>query len=163
MLVLEAKLEGQKQQYERLDEAIRTARFVRNSCLKYWMDYQKIGRYELSAYCKVLAKEFPWANKLNSMARQASAERAWSAIARFYDNCKKKAAKKGYPRFKKHQTHGFVEYKTCGWKLSEDRRTIAFTDGFEAGSFKMWGNRDQFCIDQERIEKREPFAISQGF
>jgi putative transposase len=179
MLVFEAKLEGEKQQYERLDEAIRTARFIRNSCIRYWMDNQKIGRYELSGYCKVLAREFPWANKLNSMARQASAERAWSAIARFYDKCKKKAAKKGYPRFKKHQTHGSVEYKTCGWKLSEDRRTIAFTDGFDSGSFKLWGTRDlhfyqlkqikrvrvvrradgyyvQFCIAQERIEKREP-------
>lgn len=185
MLVFEAKLEGQNQQYERLDEAIRTARFVRNSCIRYWMDNQKIGRYELSAYCKVLAKEFPWANKLNSMARQASAERAGSAIARFYDNCKKKVAKKGYPRFKKHQTHGSVEYKTCGWKLSEDRRFITFTDGFEAGSFKMWGTRDlhfyqlkqikrvrvvrradgyyvQFCIDQERIEKREPTGKTIG-
>jgi len=76
MLVLEAKIQGTKQQYERLDEAIRTARFIRNSCIKYWMDNKAIGRYELSAYCKVLAKEFPWANKLNSMARQASAERA---------------------------------------------------------------------------------------
>jgi putative transposase len=35
MLVFEAKIEGGKQQYERLDEAIRTARFIRNSCLKY--------------------------------------------------------------------------------------------------------------------------------
>jgi IS605 OrfB family transposase len=85
MLVFEAKLEGEKQQYERLDEAIRTARFIRNSCIRYWMDNPKIGRYELSAYCAVLALEFPWASKLNSMARQASAERAWSAIARFYD------------------------------------------------------------------------------
>src|SRR5919202_1419466 len=179
MLVFEAKLEGEKQQYERLDEAIRTARFIRNSCIRYWMDNQKIGRYELSAYCAVLAKDFPWANKLNSMARQASAERAWSAIARFYDNCKKKATKKGFPRFKKHQTHGSVEYKTCGWKLSEDRRTITFTDGFKAGRFKMWGTRDlhfyqldtikrvrvvrradgyyvQFCLDVERVEKRTP-------
>ncbi len=89
MLVFEAKLEGTKQQYERLDEAIRTARFVRNSCLRYWMDNKGIGKYELSAYCAILAKEFPWASKLNSQARQASAERAWSAIARFYDNCKK--------------------------------------------------------------------------
>ena len=115
MLVFEAKLEGEKQQYERLDEAIRTARFIRNSCIRYWMDNPKVGRYELSAYCVVLQREFPWASKLNSMARQASAERAWSAIARFYDNCKKKTAKKGFPRFKKHQTHGSVEYKTCGW------------------------------------------------
>ena len=185
MLVVEAKLEGEKQQYERLDEAIRTARFVRNSCIRYWMDNTEIGRYELSAYCAVLAKEFPWANKLNSMARQASAERAWSAIARFYDNCKKKATKKGFPRFKKHQTHGCVEYKTCGWKLSEDRKTIAFTDGFKAGSFKLWGTRDlhfyqlkqikrvrvvrradgyyvQFCLDIERVEKRDPTGKTIG-
>jgi putative transposase len=144
------------------------------------MDNKGIGRYELSAYCAVLAKEFPWADKLNSMARQASAERAWSAIARFFDNCKKKIpGKKGYPRFQKEQTHSYVEYKTSGWKLSLDRRYITFTDGFKAGTFKMWGTRDlhfyqlnqykrvrvvrradgyyvQFCIDQERLEKREP-------
>nr|WP_317110674.1 transposase [Chroococcidiopsis sp. SAG 2025] len=87
--------------------------------------------------------------------------------------------KKGYLRFKKEQTHGSVEYKTSGWKLSDDRRYITFTDGFKAGTFKMWGTRDlhfyqlkqykrvrivrradgyylQFCIDQERLEKREP-------
>jgi putative transposase len=180
MLVFEAKLEGEEQQYRLLDEAIRTARFIRNSCLRYWMDNKGIGRYELSAYCAVLAKEFPWADKLNSMARQASAERAWSAIARFFDNCKKKIpGKKGYPRFKKEQTHSSVEYKTSGWKLSLDRRYITFTDGFKAGTFKMWGTRDlhfyqlnqykrvrvvrradgyyvQFCIDKERLEKREP-------
>jgi putative transposase len=94
MLVFEAKLEGTNEQYRKLDEAIRTARFVRNSCIRYWMDNKDIGRYELSAYCAVLAREFEWANNLNSMARQASAERAWSAISRFYDNCKKKAAAK---------------------------------------------------------------------
>lgn len=186
MLVFEAKLEGAKQQYERLSGAIRTARFVRNSCLRYWMDNKDIGKYELSAYCAVLGKEFPWAGKLNSQARQASAERTWSAIARFYDNCKKgKPGKKGFPRFKKHSSHGSVEYKTTGWKLSEDRKTITFTDGFEAGSFKLWGTRDlhfyqlkqikrvrvvrradgyyvQFCIDQERIEKREPTGKTIG-
>jgi putative transposase len=186
MLVFEAKLEGTKPQYDRLDEAIRTARFVRNSCIRYWMDNSGIGRSELSAYCAVLAQEFPFAGKLNSMARQAAAERAWSAISRFYDNCKKaKPGKKGFPRFKKHQTHGSVEYKTTGYVLSSDRRTIAFTDGFEAGSFKLWGTRNlhfyalkqikrvrvirradgyycQFCIDAERIEKREPTGKTIG-
>ena len=186
MLVFEAKLEGAKEQYKRLDEAIRTARFVRNSCIRYWMDNKGIGRYELSAYCAVLAKEFPFADKLNSMARQASTERAWSSIARFYDNCKKhKPGKKGFPKFRKHSSHGSIEYKTTGWKLSDDRRSISFTDGFEVGSFKMWGTRDlhfyqlkqikrvrvvrradgyyaQFCIDHERIEKREPTAKTIG-
>jgi putative transposase len=69
MLVFEAKLEGLAQQYERLDEAIRTARFVRNSCLRYWLDNLGIGKYELSAYCAVLAALFPFAGKLNSQAR----------------------------------------------------------------------------------------------
>ena len=59
MLVFEAKLEGTQQQYQRLDEAIRTAGFVRNSCLRYWLDNLGIGKYELSAYCGVLALEFP--------------------------------------------------------------------------------------------------------
>lgn len=188
MLVFEAKLEGTNEQYQSLDEAIRTARFVRNACLRYWMDNRNIGRYELSAYCAVLAADenFPWVAKLNSMARQASAERAWSAIARFFDNCKKsKPGKKGYPRFKKEQTHGSVEYKTSGWKLSDDRRHITFSDGFKAGTFKLWGTRDlhfyslkqfkrvrvvrradgyyaQFCIDQERAEKREPTGKTIG-
>lgn len=186
MLVFEAKLKGSDEQYEKLDEAIRTARFIRNSCLRYWMDNKGIGKYELSAYCAVLAHDFPFANSLNSMARQASAERAWSAIARFYDDCKKNAAKKGFPRFKKHQTHGSVEYKTTGYKLSDDRQTIAFTDGFKAGSFRLWGKKGdlhfyqlnqvkrvrvvrradgyyaQFCLDAERLEKREPTGKTIG-
>lgn len=180
MLVFEAKLQGQNEQYRKLDEAIRTARFVRNSCLRYWMDNRGIGRYELSAYCKVLRDSFEWCKKLSAQACQASAQRAWSSIARFYDNCKKgKPGKKGYPQFKKEQTQGSVEYKVDGWKLSEDRRYITFRDGFNAGTFKMWGTRDlhfyqmkqfkrvrvvrradgyyvQFCIDQERREEREP-------
>lgn len=181
MLVFEAKLEGTSDQYERLDEAIRTGRFIRNSCLRYWMDGDAKSRDDLNRYCKVLADnpEFPWAAKLNSMARQAMAERAWAAIARFYDNCKKKVpGKKGYPKFKKHQTRASVEYKTSGWKLSEDRRYITFTDGFSAGKFKLWGTRDlhfyqieqikrvrvvrradgyyaQFCIDIERKEEHQ--------
>ncbi len=188
MIVFEAKLEGLNEQYQRIDEAIRTARFVRNSCLRYWMDNKNVGRYDLSKFCAVLAANalVPWVSKLNSMARQASAERAWSAIARFFDNCKKKkSGKKGFPRFKKEQTHGSVEYKTSGWKLSEDRSSITFSDGFKAGKFKLWGTRDlhfyqlkqfkrvrivrradgyyaQFCINTERTEKREPTGKTIG-
>lgn len=182
MLVLEAKLKGKAEQFEWLDEAIRTAQFIRNSCLRYWMDNRNVSRNDLYKYCKVLADnpDFPWARKLNSQARQAHAERAWSAIARFYDTCKKQVpGKKGYPKFKKHQTRASVEYKTTGWKLSDDRRSIRFTDGFQAGYFKLKGTRDlnfysieqinrvrvvrrcdgyyaQFLIDVERTEEREP-------
>jgi putative transposase len=55
MLVFEAKIEGTKEQYERLDQAIGTALFVRNSCIRYWMENKGIGRYDLSAYCVVFA------------------------------------------------------------------------------------------------------------
>ncbi len=103
MIVFEAKLQGAGEQYRALDEALCTARFVRNSCLRYWMDNKGINKYDLNKYCAVLASEFEWVDKLNSMARQASAERAWSGIARFFDNCKKQVpGKKGFPRFKKH-------------------------------------------------------------
>jgi putative transposase len=45
MLVREAKLlTGTKEQYQALDEAIRTAQFVRNKCVRYWMDNQGIGK-----------------------------------------------------------------------------------------------------------------------
>jgi putative transposase len=107
------------------------------------MDNHGVTGFDLNKYTAELAKEFEWAGKLNSMARQASAERAWFAISRFYDNCKKKKpGKKGYPKFKKHSSNLSVEYKTSGWKLSEDRRQITFSDGFEAGTFEMWGTRD---------------------
>jgi putative transposase len=121
-LVLKAKLEGTKYQYEKLNEAVGTVRFVRNICLGYWMENKDIGKYELSAYWAVLASQFELAKNLNYLAGQARDERARSVISRFYDNCKKhKPGKKGYLRFTKQQTHGSVEYKTSEWKLSEER------------------------------------------
>jgi putative transposase len=111
MLVLEAKLKGKTEQYGLIDEAIRAALFCRNKALRYWIDNRGTGRYDLNKFMAVLAKDFDFANKLNSQARQSSAERAWSGIARFFDNCKKKVSgKKGYPQFKK-RGHS-VEYKT---------------------------------------------------
>ena len=104
MLVFELKAYGKQNQFNAVDEAIRTAKFIiRNSCLGYWMDNNQVGRYDLNKYCAVLARDFPFAEDLNSMARQSSAERAWSAISRFYDNCKKGIpGKKGYPQFQKN-------------------------------------------------------------
>ena len=175
---------GNKSQFVAVDEAIRTAQFVRNSCIRLWMDNNKIGQYDLQKYCAVLAHEFPFADALNSQARQASAERAWSAISRFYDNCKKKnPGKKGYPQFKKNCRS--VEYKTSGWKLAEDRKSITFSDKKGIGKLKLKGTRDlhfyqisqikrvrlvkkatgvyvQFCIDAERKENTEPTGKTVG-
>ncbi|KKD35794.1 hypothetical protein WN50_23315 [Limnoraphis robusta CS-951] len=38
MLVYEMKLQGTQYQYRKLDEAIRTGRFVRNSIIKAWIN-----------------------------------------------------------------------------------------------------------------------------
>ena len=131
------KLQGNLDQYERLDQAIRTGRFYVNSIIRAWIDGEVKSRNDAYKQCKILADnpEFPWAKQLNSQARQAHAERAWVAIERFYRNCKAQVkGKKGFPKFKKEQVRATVEYKTSGWKLSEDRRYFTFSDKFQAGT-----------------------------
>ena len=184
MLVFEFKTYGKSVQFSAVDDAIRTAQFVRNSCIRLWMDVKDTGKNDLQKYCAVLAANFPFANELNSMARQASAERAWSSISRFYDNCKKNIpGLKGYPQFQKDCRS--VEYKTSGWKLSEDRKSITFTDKKGIGRLKIKGTRDlhfyqinqikrvrlvkradgyycQFCIDVNRQEDITPSGNTVG-
>ena len=198
MLVVEAKLKnGTPQQYQKLDEAIRTSQFVRNTCVRYWMDNKGITRNDLQKLCSTLAKnkDTPWVTLLNSQARQSSADRAWQSINRFYQNCgaptrhlmahvaapssrAKISGKKGFPKFKKYSRS--VEYKLTGYKLSDDRHKIKFSDGFKAGEFDLWcsqrtlvyyseqqirrvrvvrradGCYCQFLIDVERQENHEP-------
>jgi transposase len=81
VLVLEFKTYGKLNQFNAIDDAIRTTQFIRNKCIRLWMDEKGTGKNDLQKYCAVLAKEFPFADELNSMARQASAERALAAIA----------------------------------------------------------------------------------
>ncbi len=184
MLVLEFKTYGKLNQFKAVDEAIRTAQFIRNSCIRLWMDIKGTGQSDLQKYCAVLAKNFPFANELNSMARQASAERAWTSINRFFENCKKGVpGKKGFPQFQKDCRS--VEYKTSGWKLAEDRKTITFTDKKNIGRLKLKGTRDlnfypldqikrvrlvrradgvyvQFCVDVNRLEVLESSGTAIG-
>ena len=162
MLVLEFKAYGKKIQYQAIDEAIRTGLFIRNKCLRLWMDTPKTGKYDLSKYCKTLADEFPFAKDLNSQARQASAERAWSSISRFYDNCKKQiSGKKGYPRFKKFSRS--VEYKTTGWKLSDDTKWIKFTDKKGIGKLKLKGTWELWRYDQKLIKRVRLVRRADGY
>jgi putative transposase len=100
MLILDYKLRVNQTQQTAIDEAIRTTQFIRNKCLRKWMDGRGVGDNDLQVYCAQLAKDYSFAACLNSQARQASADRAWLSIARFYKNCReKKPGKKGYPQF----------------------------------------------------------------
>jgi putative transposase len=164
MLVIEAKLKGTNSQYSKLDEAIRTGQFIRNSCLRYWEENKGVNRNDLQKLCSKLAKnkETPWAGKLNSQARQAHADRAWAAISRFYDNCRLgKSGKKGYPKYKKFNRS--IEYKNTGWALSADRKQITFTDGFKAGTFSLWTSRDLVWYSEKQIKRVRVIRRADGY
>ncbi|CCH96994.1 MAG: transposase [Microcystis sp. M53603_WE2] len=161
MFVLEFKVEAKLKQYQAIDDAIRTAQFILNKCLKYWMDNKGVNKYDLSAYCRVLSHDFKFASQLNSQARQASAERAWSSISRFFDNCKQKViGKKGYPQFKKFSRS--VEYKTTGWKLLNPK-TIHFSDKKEIGTLKLKGTWDLGYFQQSDIKRVRLIKRADGY
>ena len=161
MLIYEYKLDGSKAQYAAIDDAIRICQFIRNKCLRLWMD-DHASKNDLQTYCAVLAKEYPFASLLNSQARQAAADRAWSAIQRFYDNCKaKKPGKKGYPRFQKDNRS--VEYKQTGWKLEPDGRHITFTDGCNIGRVRLVGTRDIETFPIKHIKRVRLIRRADGY
>jgi IS605 OrfB family transposase len=165
MIVLEMKAVVKPHQAQAIDEAIRTVQFVRNKALRLWMDAKqedKVNKYTLNNYCAVLAKEYKFADELNSTARQEAAERAWSAINRFYDNCHKKVkGKKGYPKFQKDNRS--VEYKQSGWKLSEDRKKITFTDKKNIGTVKLKGTRDLNFYPVDQIKRVRIVRRADGY
>lgn len=142
MLIREYQLRSNHIQQSAIDEAIRTVQFIRNKCLRLWMDGRGIGDNDLQVYCAQLAQAFPFAARLNSQARQTSADRAWLSIARFYKNCReKKPGKKGYPQFQ-HDNRS-VEYKATGWRLEPDGNHITFTDGMGIGTLRLFGTKKQ--------------------
>ena len=162
MIVVEFKLAGAARQYAALDEAIRTTQFVRNKCVRKWMDERGVKPYDLNKYCAVLAKEYDFAGKLNSQARQAAAERAAAAINRFYDKCRTKTpGQKGYPQFQRDGRS--VEYKATGWRLDAARRALTFTDGFKAGTFRLKGTRDLGGYAREQIKRVRVVKRADGY
>jgi len=178
MLVLEFKAYGKSKQFSAVDEAIRTVQFIRNKSIRFWMDNPKVNKYDLSKYSAVLAKEFPFVNELNAMSRQSSAERAWSAISRFHDNCKKRSVLeagsplrqlrkkqipglKGYPSFQKDNRS--VEYKTQCWKLAENRKSITFTDKKGIGQLKLKGTRDLNFYQPDQIKRVRIVKRADGY
>jgi putative transposase len=145
-----------------MDEAIRIAQFVRNKCLRWWMDIPGTSANDLQIQCGHLANDFPFAAQLNSQARQAAADRAWQAISRFYARCRAQApGKKGYPRFQ-HDNRS-VEYKVTGWKLDPDGRHLTFTDGCGIGRLRLVGTRSIESFPQERIKRVRLVRRADGY
>ena len=162
MIVYEAKLKGTKTQYQLLDEAIKAGQFIRNKALRCWIDNQKVKRSDLLKLCTDLRRQFSWCRKLSAQACQSSADRAWTAISRYYRNYHQEIfRKKDYPRFKKNSRS--IEYKVDGWKLSDDRRQISFRDGFRAGEFRLIGTRNLHFYQKEEIKRVRVIRRSDGY
>ena len=58
MFVIEFKAKGRTTQYTAIDEAIRTAQFIRNKAIRFWMDNRGVGQKELYRLSKSLREEF---------------------------------------------------------------------------------------------------------
>ena len=163
MFVLEYKVRKPKlQQVQAIEEAIRTAQFVRNKVLRYWMDNHGIGKTELFRYNTQLRADYPFVKDLNSHACQTAVERTLRAINRFYANCREQVkGKKGYPKFK-HNSRS-VEYKVSGYKISENRNRITFTDKKNIGELKLIGSRDLNYFQPEQIKRTRILRRSDGY
>ena len=62
MLIFEYKLDGSKAQYAAIEEAIRIVQFIRNKCLRLWMDErggQASPRMTCNAIVLYLQKHIP--------------------------------------------------------------------------------------------------------
>lgn len=162
MIVIEYKARTKPPQVAAIDAAIRTAGFVRNKCLRLWMDAKdsdtKVGKYDLYKYTTQLRKEFEWAGQLNSTAVQAASERAWAAISRFYDRVKTGQKPVGYPKFKSMRS---VEYKQSGWKV--EGKSITFTDKNNIGKLRLIGTNDIHHYPEDLIRRVRLLKRADGY
>jgi len=68
MLIREFKAKGKTTQYAAIDEAIKTAQFVCNKCVRFWIDHRGVGQKELYRHNTALRVQFPNVRALNSHA-----------------------------------------------------------------------------------------------
>ena len=162
MIVLEYKMKGKNEQFRRIDDAIRTAQFIRNKCIRLWRDNRGINKTLMFRHNTELRATYPWCHNLNSHACQASVERAAKSIDKFYSDLKDSSIrKKSYPKFKKHSRS--VEYKQSGWKVAENRKKLTITDKTGIGSFKLIGSRNLHFYQLEQIKRMRLIRRADGY
>src|SRR5262249_36854681 len=162
MLIYEYKLKTTPAQQMAIDEAIRITQFLRNRCLRLWMDERGVGANDLQTACSRLAHQVAFVAPLNSQARHAAAARAWAAISRFYAHCQaKRPGKKGYPRFQRDCRS--VEYKTTGWQLDPDGRHLTLTDGCGIGRMRLIGSRQVHTFPLEQLKRVRLLRRADGY
>src|SRR5215469_3317455 len=104
--------------------------------LRLWMDGRGVGQNDLQTPCAHLASAYPFAARLNSMARQAAADRAWQAVARFYKNCLEK--KPGTPAKRRGQAKGYPRLETRPSQRRVQNQRVALGAGRQTHHFHRW-------------------------
>jgi len=117
MLVLEYKLVADEKQQTAIEEAIRTSQFIRNKALRLWKDTNAKPGIRASVGESESLLRRPRQRVLLPQQTQLPGTTGSSRTSR---SCHQSL----------HQT---------GWKLSEDRKRITFTDGIGIGKMKMLG------------------------
>ncbi len=152
MLIYEDKLDGNQQQYAAIDEAIRIVQFIRNKCLRKWMDGRGISRNDMQCYCAVLAKEYLFAAFLNSQARQASADRAWFAISRFYDKAgQRNQARKATPDINTIIGAWSTNKRAGNWNQTESTSPSQMGAGFDASADRESRHQNDFPTNKSSV------------
>ena len=79
MLTLDYKLDGTTAQYAAIDEGMRVVQFIRNTCLRAWMDRLPAGKnFEaMSGYSAVLEKRVC---VCRSVGFPGSASQCWTGL-----------------------------------------------------------------------------------
>ena len=94
-------------------------RHLYNQCLETrslaWKDYRLgINSIPLSSWFKTERNHNHWFAALNFSSAQATMRRLDKAFIAFFDRCKKRARRKGYPRFKGQDRFNSIEYPLHG-------------------------------------------------
>ena len=79
MLTLDYKLDGTTAHYAAIDEGIRVVQFIRNTCLRAWMDRLPEGKHfeAMSGYSAVLEKRVCFCR---SVGFPGTASQCWTGL-----------------------------------------------------------------------------------
>lgn len=130
------RLKLNKETSQKTDEVLNLCRILYNLTLEQRIHNFKYRHISLSKYQQMkdlptLKKAFPEFNKVPSQTLQEVVERVDKAYQGFFRRIKV-GEKAGYPRFKGINRYDSFTLKQCGWKLQDNKFTIA-----KIGTFKI--------------------------
>src|SRR3990172_2179105 len=111
-------------------------RHLYNQCLETrslaWKDYRLgINSIPLSSWFKTERNHNHWFAALNFSSAQATMRRLDKAFIAFFDRCKKRARRKGYPRFKGQDRFNSIEYPLHGGGIDMGLKSFLTTSDGE--------------------------------